>query len=54
MGHELLDASPLAVEVAHKLTANPEFYEFAAQVQDQRDGMSKYGAAYPEINDLCA
>ena len=24
--HELLDASPLAVEVAHYLTANPEFY----------------------------
>ena len=25
-GHELLDASPLAVEIAQKLTANPEFY----------------------------
>ena len=25
-GHELIDASPLAVQIAHGLTANPAFY----------------------------
>src|ERR1700736_543197 len=30
--HELIDASPLAVEVAHNLTANPAFYNLPRKV----------------------
>jgi sulfite reductase (ferredoxin) len=37
--HELIDASPLALEVAHKLTANPEFYNLPRKV----DGLAEIG-----------
>src|ERR1039458_6017238 len=33
-GHELIDAAPLAVEIAQGLTANPEFYKLARKFKD--------------------
>jgi len=49
--HELLDASPLAVEVAHKLTANPEFYNLPRKFKVSVTGCPLW-CSYPEINDV--
>jgi sulfite reductase (ferredoxin) len=50
-GHELIDASPLAVEVAHKLTANPEFYNLPRKFKISVTGCPLW-CSYPEINDV--
>ena len=50
-GHELLDASPLAVEVAQKLTANPEFYNLPRKFKISITGCPVW-CSYPEINDV--
>ncbi len=50
-GHELIDASPLAVEVAHKLTANPEFYNLPRKFKITVTGCPVW-CSYPEINDV--
>ncbi|WP_353067347.1 nitrite/sulfite reductase [Tunturibacter psychrotolerans] len=50
-GHELLDASPLAVEIAHKLTANPEFYNLPRKFKISVTGCPLW-CTYPEINDV--
>jgi sulfite reductase (ferredoxin) len=47
--HELIDASPLAVEVAHKLTANPEFYNLPRKFKITISGCPEW-CSYPEIN----
>ena len=49
--HELLDASPLAVEIAHKLTANPEFYNLPRKFKVTVSGCPLW-CSYPEINDV--
>ncbi len=49
--HELLDASPLAVEVAHKLTANPKFYNLPRKFKVSVTGCPIW-CSYPEINDV--
>ncbi|HTZ88944.1 MAG TPA: nitrite/sulfite reductase [Alloacidobacterium sp.] len=48
---EILDASPLAVEVAHHLTANPEFYNLPRKFKISISGCSVW-CNYPEINDV--
>ena len=50
-GHEIIDASPLAVEIAHKLTANPEFYNLPRKFKISVTGCSHW-CSYPEINDV--
>src|SRR5271169_620452 len=50
-GHEIIDASPLAVEIAHKLTANPEFYNLPRKFKISITGCSHW-CSYPEINDV--
>jgi sulfite reductase (ferredoxin) len=50
-GHEVLDASPLAVEVAHLLTANPEFYNLPRKFKISVTGCPIW-CSYPEINDV--
>src|SRR5580698_11604709 len=49
--HELLDASPLAVKVAHTLTANPEFYNLPRKFKISVTGCPEW-CSYPEINDV--
>ena len=49
--HELLDASPLALEVAQKLTANPEFYNLPRKFKISITGCPLW-CSYPEINDV--
>jgi sulfite reductase (ferredoxin) len=49
--HELLDASPLALEIAHKLTANPEFYNLPRKFKISVTGCPEW-CSYPEINDV--
>jgi sulfite reductase (ferredoxin) len=49
--HELLDASPLAIEVAHKLTANPEYYNLPRKFKITVTGCPVW-CSYPEINDV--
>jgi sulfite reductase (ferredoxin) len=49
--NEVLDASPLAVEVAHKLTANPEFYNLPRKFKITVTGCPIW-CSYPEINDV--
>ncbi len=48
---ELIDASPLALEVAHHLTANPEFYNLPRKFKITVTGCPLW-CSYPEINDL--
>src|SRR5258708_697039 len=48
---EILDASPLAVEIAHKLTANPEFYNLPRKFKISVTGCPLW-CTYPEINDV--
>ena len=50
-GHELLDAGPLAVEIAHRLTANPEFYNLPRKFKVTVSGCPVW-CSYPEINDV--
>src|ERR1700712_1453462 len=50
-GHELIDASPLAVEIAHKLTANPDFYNLPRKFKISVTGCPSW-CSYPEINDV--
>jgi sulfite reductase (ferredoxin) len=50
-GHEILDASPLAVEIAHKLTGNPEFYNLPRKFKISVSGCPIW-CSYPEINDV--
>jgi sulfite reductase (ferredoxin) len=50
-GHEILDASPLALEIARKLTANPEFYNLPRKFKITATGCPLW-CSYPEINDL--
>lgn len=50
-GHEILDASPLAVEIAQKLTANPEFYNLPRKFKISVSGCPIW-CSYPEINDV--
>ena len=49
--HEVLDASPLAQELAEKLTANPEFYNLPRKFKICATGCPLW-CSYPEINDL--
>src|SRR5258708_4188109 len=49
--HEVIDASPLAVEVAHKLTANPEFYNLPRKFKISVTGCPLW-CTYPEINEV--
>ena len=48
---ELIDASPLAVEVAEKLTANPEFVNLPRKFKISVTGCPIW-CSYPEINDV--
>ncbi len=48
---ELLDASPLAVEIAHLLTANPEFYNLPRKFKITATGCPLW-CSFPEINDV--
>jgi sulfite reductase (ferredoxin) len=50
-GHELIDSSPLALEVAHLLTANPEFYNLPRKFKISVTGCPLW-CSFPEINDL--
>ena len=50
-GHEYIDASPLAVEIAHHLTANPEFYNLPRKFKVSVTGCPLW-CSYPEINDV--
>ena len=49
--HELIDASPLAVEIAHALTANPDFYNLPRKFKISVSGCPLW-CSYPEINDV--
>ncbi|MGC9197714.1 MAG: nitrite/sulfite reductase [Acidobacteriaceae bacterium] len=49
--HELLDGSPLAVEVARMLTGNPEFYNLPRKFKISITGCPIW-CSYPEINDV--
>ena len=48
---EVHDASPLAQEIAQKLTANPEFYNLPRKFKISATGCPLW-CSYPEINDL--
>ncbi|HEY0264656.1 MAG TPA: nitrite/sulfite reductase [Granulicella sp.] len=48
---ELIDASPLALEIAHLLTANPEFYNLPRKFKITVTGCPLW-CSYPEINDV--
>ena len=50
-GHELVDASPLAKEIAQVLTANPDFYNLPRKFKISATGCPLW-CSYPEINDL--
>ena len=48
---ELIDASPVAVEIAHLLTANPAFYNLPRKFKICATGCPSW-CSYPEINDI--
>ena len=48
---ELIDASPVAREIAHHLTANPEFYNLPRKFKISVTGCPAW-CTYPEINDI--
>ena len=48
---ELLDASPLAIEIAERLTANPEFVNLPRKFKISVTGCPIW-CSYPEINDV--
>lgn len=49
--NELIDASPVAREIAHLLTANPEFYNLPRKFKISATGCPDW-CTYPEINDI--
>jgi len=48
---ELIDASPIAREIAHDLTANPDFYNLPRKFKISAIGCPSW-CTYPEINDI--
>jgi sulfite reductase (ferredoxin) len=48
---EIVDASPLALEIAELLTANPEFYNLPRKFKISVTGCPSW-CSYPEINDI--
>ena len=48
---ELIDASPIAQEIAHYLTANPDFYNLPRKFKISATGCPSW-CTYPEINDI--
>jgi sulfite reductase (ferredoxin) len=48
---ELIDASPIALEVAHLLKANPDFYNLPRKFKISITGCPSW-CTYPEINDI--
>ena len=48
---EIIDASPIALEIAHLLTANPEFYNLPRKFKISVTGCPSW-CTYPEINDI--
>ena len=48
---ELIDSSALAVEIAHLLTANPDFYNLPRKFKISVTGCTSW-CCYPEINDI--
>ncbi|MGA7339266.1 MAG: nitrite/sulfite reductase [Terracidiphilus sp.] len=48
---EVIDASPIAREVAHLLTANPEFFNLPRKFKISATGCPTW-CTYPEINDI--
>jgi sulfite reductase (ferredoxin) len=48
---EIIDASPIALEIAHLLTANPEFYNLPRKFKISVLGCPTW-CSYPEINDI--
>ena len=48
---EIFDASPIAVEIAHQLTANPEFVNLPRKFKISVSGCRTW-CNYPEINDI--
>ncbi len=48
---ELIDASPIAREIAHLLTANPEFFNLPRKFKISASGCPSW-CTYPEINDI--
>ena len=48
---EIIDGSPLALEIAQALTANPEFYNLPRKFKISVTGCPLW-CSYPEINDL--
>ncbi|MGC1461658.1 MAG: nitrite/sulfite reductase [Terracidiphilus sp.] len=48
---ELIDASPIAVEIARMLTANPSFYNLPRKFKISATGCPSW-CSYPEINDI--
>ena len=48
---EIIDASPLARQMAHALVANPEFYNLPRKFKMSATGCSVW-CSYPEINDV--
>ncbi|HEX4285331.1 MAG TPA: nitrite/sulfite reductase [Terracidiphilus sp.] len=48
---EVIDASPIATEVAHLLTANPDFYNLPRKFKISAIGCPSW-CTYPEINDV--
>lgn len=48
--HQLIDASPFAVEIAHKLNGNSEFYNLPRKFKFSVSGCPVW-CSFPEIND---
>ena len=48
---ELIDASPIAREIAHELTANADFYNLPRKFKISATGCPSW-CTYPEINDI--
>ena len=48
---EIIDASSIALEIAHHLTANPEFYNLPRKFKISVTGCPTW-CTYPEINDI--
>jgi sulfite reductase (ferredoxin) len=48
---ELIDASPIALAIAHELTANPGFYNLPRKFKISATGCPSW-CTYPEINDI--
>jgi sulfite reductase (ferredoxin) len=48
---EIIDASPIAIEIAHLLTANPDFFNLPRKFKISATGCPSW-CTYPEINDI--